>query len=156
MIGRVVSNKTHKTATVLVTGTKTHPLYKKSYVRSKKYLVHDETGVNVGDLVEILEVSPISKRKHWKITKVVGREFEAVAKEHLKEVAKEEVMPASPDGSQGGPEEKEELDKEKQEKNKENSKKEIVVDDSTVKTKSKKGLRTKSSTTISFLEFSLF
>lgn len=96
MIGRVVSTKMKNTAVILVTSTKTHPLYKKSYVRSKKFLASDEIGVNLGDLVEIIQIKPVSKRKNWKITKVVGREFEAVAKEHLKEAVKEaieEVLP---------------------------------------------------------------
>ena len=96
MIGRVVSTKMKNTAVVLITSTKTHPLYKKSYKRSKKFLAHDETGVNVGDLVELVPVRPISRKKFWKINKVVGREYEALAKEELKEAAKEaieEVMP---------------------------------------------------------------
>lgn len=102
MIGRVVSIKMLKTATVLVTSTKTHPLYKKSFVRSKKYLADDPIGVNLGDLVEIIKTRPTSKRKHWKITKVVGRDIEAVVKEELKEAAIEaieEVMPVEPEDS---------------------------------------------------------
>ncbi len=96
MIGRVVSNKMTKTAVVLIESRKTHPLYKKSYAWTKKYLVDDALGVKIGDVVEIIETRPISKRKHWKITKVVGADFEAVATEHLKEGVKEaieEVMP---------------------------------------------------------------
>lgn len=104
MKGRVVSNKMTKTATVLVTGIKTHPLYKKSFKRSKKYLAQDDIGVELGDLVEIVQVKPISKRKHWKITKVVGREYEVVEREQLKEAAAEaieEVMPGGKDELSG-------------------------------------------------------
>ncbi|TSC66743.1 MAG: small subunit ribosomal protein S17 [Microgenomates group bacterium Gr01-1014_80] len=118
MIGRVVSVKLAKTATVLVERTKTHPLYKKSFKRSKKYLIQDDLGVKLGDLVDVEKAAPISKNKHWRITKVVGRDIEAVIFEELKVKAAEaieEVMPASPDGGsprseagQGGPEEKEE------------------------------------------------
>ena len=96
MIGRVVSVKTAKTATILVERTKTHPLYKKSFKRSKKYLVADDLGVKLGDLVDVEKVAPISKNKHWKIIKVVGRDIEAVISEELKEKAAEaieEVMP---------------------------------------------------------------
>ena len=96
MIGRVVSVKLTKTATILVERTKTHPLYKKSFKRSKKYLVQDDLGVKLGDLVDVEKVAPISKNKHWKITRVVGRNIEAVISEELKEKAQEaieEVMP---------------------------------------------------------------
>lgn len=160
MIGRIVSTKMNKTAVVLVTSTKTHPLYKKSYVRGKKFLAHNELGVNLGDMVEIIQVKPYSKKKNWKIQKVVGRQFAEVAKEHLKEAARaaiEEVMPASPDSlreasdDQGGSEEKElriknkELREEKQLKKEENSEKKVVVDDSIVKPESKKKGKTESS-----------
>jgi len=97
MQGRVVSIKNKNTATVLVTGRKTHPLYKKTYVFSKKFLVEDQLGVTLGQIVEIIPTKPISKRKFWKVTKVVGRDIEAIVDEQLKEQAAEvmaEVMPA--------------------------------------------------------------
>lgn len=94
--GRVVSTKTKQTATVLLESRKTHPLYKKSYVQSKKYLVHDDLEVKMGDLVEIVKCKPISKNKHFKIVKVVGRDIEAIVTEKIKEDVKraiEEVLP---------------------------------------------------------------
>src|SRR5689334_3337227 len=97
MIGRVVSVKNKNTATVLVTGTKTHPLYKKTFVFSKKFLADDKIGVQLGQIVEIVPIKPISKRKNFGITKVVGRDIEAIVGEQLKEQAAEvvaEVMPA--------------------------------------------------------------
>ena len=96
MKGRVVSNKLEKTATVLVTRTAMHPLYKKTYVASKKYLAQDDLGVKMGDIVEIEKIKPVSKKKHWKVIKVVGRSLEEIVKEHLQEDAAEvisEVMP---------------------------------------------------------------
>jgi small subunit ribosomal protein S17 len=96
MIGRVVSNKTAKTVTVLVESRKSHPLYKKTYAWSKKYLVHDETGAQMGDLVDIKKSRPFSKRKHWMVVKVVGRDIVPMNEEALKEVSQEvieEVMP---------------------------------------------------------------
>lgn len=95
--GRVVAAKTIHTATVLLERRKTHPLYKKSFARSKKYLVHDDLGVKAGDLVEITKCKPISKNKHFEIIKVVGRDMEAIITEKLKEEAQaaiEEVLPA--------------------------------------------------------------
>ena len=70
--GRVVAAKTLHTATVLLERRKTHPLYKKSYAQSKRFLVQDDLGVKNGDLVEIVKCRPISKNKHFKIVKVVG------------------------------------------------------------------------------------
>lgn len=94
--GRVVSAKQKKSATVLISSRKLHPLYKKSFKRSKRYLAHDELGVVVGDVVEMVDTKPISKNKHFRITKVLGRDIEAVVSEELKEKAEEaiaEVMP---------------------------------------------------------------
>lgn len=103
MIGRVVSNKAMKTATVLVQTHKRHPLYGKSYVYSKKYLVDDPFKVAIGDIVEFVKVAPISKRKHWRITKVTGKDIVAVETEVMKETAQEaieEVMPVEEVSSQ--------------------------------------------------------
>lgn len=96
MIGRVVSAKMKHTATVLIESTKRHPLYKKTFARTKRYLVDDSKGVSEGDIVEIVKVKPISKRKHWQITKVIGKDIIAIGTEHLAQVAEkaiEEVMP---------------------------------------------------------------
>jgi len=62
-----------KTVSVLVEGFKTHPIYKKRYKTSKKYLTHNEIeGVKVGNTVEIVPSRPISKRKTWQVKKVLG------------------------------------------------------------------------------------
>lgn len=64
--GRVVSNKTDKTLTVLVERKVKHPLYGKIMTRSKKYHVHDETNeYNEGEIILIEECRPISKTKSW-------------------------------------------------------------------------------------------
>lgn len=96
MKGRVVSTKMTNTAVVLVEGRKTNRMYGKSFVYSNKYLVDDSLGVKLGDVVEFVKCAPISKRKHWKITRVVGRDIVAVETEIMKEVAEEaieEVLP---------------------------------------------------------------
>lgn len=68
MEGRVVSNKADKTVTVLVERSVMHPIYKKYIRRSKKYLAHDENNeYQEGDVVEIQEIPPMSKRKTWKV-----------------------------------------------------------------------------------------
>ena len=74
-IGRVIKNTNHKTVTVLVVTYKNHPLYKKRYIYSKKYLVHDEEGqAQLEDRVVIKQGRPISKRKHWTLDKIIDRE----------------------------------------------------------------------------------
>lgn len=96
MIGRVVSTKTKNTATILVERTAKDPLYKKTYKQSKKYLVDDQIGVKLGDIVDITACKPISKRKSFRINKVLGKNFAEIAEEHLKEKAEQaiaEVMP---------------------------------------------------------------
>ena len=62
--GRVVSDKTDKTITVLIESYKVHPLYGKRVKYSKKYAAHDELNdAKVGDLVRIEECRPMSKTK---------------------------------------------------------------------------------------------
>ena len=66
LTGRVVSDKMDKTVTVLVERRVMHPLYKKFIRRSKKYAAHDEANAcKEGDVVQIEECPPISKRKAW-------------------------------------------------------------------------------------------
>lgn len=68
--GQVISAKMEMGAVVLVERMWQHPLYKKTIRRSKKYLVHNTKKAKEGDIVEIQETSPISKRKRWTITKI--------------------------------------------------------------------------------------
>ena len=64
--GTVVSDKNEKTVVVLVERRFTHPLFKKTVRRSKKYKAHDENNqCKVGDVVSIEETRPISKDKTW-------------------------------------------------------------------------------------------
>lgn len=102
MIGRVVSAKMKNTVVVLVERRKTHPKYRKSFVRTKKYLAHDEIGVSVGDMVEFLESRPISKNKFMKVTKVVGRDVVALGAEAMKEVAEGAIAQVLPEEKSDG------------------------------------------------------
>ncbi|KTQ96699.1 30S ribosomal protein S17 [Aureimonas ureilytica] len=64
--GTVVSDKNDKTVVVLVERRFTHPLFKKTVRRSKKYKAHDESNqYKIGDMVSIEETKPISKDKTW-------------------------------------------------------------------------------------------
>lgn len=72
--GRVVSSKGDKTIAVMVERRVMHPLYKKFIRRSTKLLAHDENNeCNAGDQVLIEECRPISKRKSWRLVKIVER-----------------------------------------------------------------------------------
>src|SRR3989344_6016698 len=101
MVGRVVSAKLKGTVTVLIDRVVTHPLYEKTYKQSKKYLVDDQVGVKVGDIVDIINCKPVSKNKHWKVTKVVGRDFVEIAQEHMKEKAQEAIAEVMPEEKEG-------------------------------------------------------
>jgi 30S ribosomal protein S17 len=73
--GNVVSDKGDKTVTVLVERRVKHPVYKKFIKQSKRYAAHDEANqYTVGQEVTIEECKPISKRKTWKVTGLVGAE----------------------------------------------------------------------------------
>ena len=66
--GVVISTAQYKTATVRVERRIKHPVYTKVIRRSKKYAAHDENNdCEVGDIVNIRECKPISKRKTWEI-----------------------------------------------------------------------------------------
>ncbi len=68
MQGVVVSNKMDKSVVVNVERRTQHPLYKKFIRRSKKYIAHDSNNVcKEGDIVQIQECRPISKRKNWEV-----------------------------------------------------------------------------------------
>lgn len=70
--GVVVKISGAKTISVRVDTTKLHAKYRKQYVTSKKYAVHDEKGVaKVGDEVRFVECRPLSKRKHWTLKEVI-------------------------------------------------------------------------------------
>ena len=66
--GKAVSTKQDKTVTVLVERRYMHPIYKKYLKKSQKFAAHDETNsVQEGDIVQIIECAPISKRKRWTV-----------------------------------------------------------------------------------------
>ena len=68
--GVVVSDKQAKTLVVRVERRFTHPLFKKTVRRSKKYYAHDEKNeFKVGDMVWIEEHAPISKLKRWAVVR---------------------------------------------------------------------------------------
>ena len=74
VVGKVVSNKTDKTITVLVETSKKDPLYGKRVKSSKKYAAHDEKNeAKIGDTVRIVETRPLSRTKHFRLVEVVEK-----------------------------------------------------------------------------------
>jgi len=73
-IGKVVSDKTDKTITVLIETYKTDSLYKKRVKYSKKYHAHDEKNeAKMGDKVRIVESRPLSKTKHFRLVEIIEK-----------------------------------------------------------------------------------
>jgi small subunit ribosomal protein S17 len=73
-VGTVSSNAADKTIVVTVNTSKTHPIYRKQYTVSKKFMAHDEKNdAQVGDRVSIVETRPISKRKKFLLKKVIEK-----------------------------------------------------------------------------------
>jgi small subunit ribosomal protein S17 len=74
LIGTVSSNKGDKTIVVTVRTRKTHPIYRKQYIVSKKFMAHDERNeAEVGDRVSIVETKPISARKHHELERIIEK-----------------------------------------------------------------------------------
>jgi len=73
--GTVVSDKMQKTVVVAVKTAYQHPLYKKTVKKTKKFMAHDELDkCKIGDIVEIIESRPLSRRKRWEVIKIVEGE----------------------------------------------------------------------------------
>jgi len=73
-IGVVVSDKMNKSATVSIERRVMHPLYKKYYKKTTKFIIHDENNeCKVGDKVKIMETRPLSKRKRWRLVEILER-----------------------------------------------------------------------------------
>lgn len=74
LVGKVVSDKTDKTITVLVETYKKDPLYGKRVKYSKKYTAHDEKNeAKIGDVVRIVETRPLSKTKRYRLVEIIEK-----------------------------------------------------------------------------------
>ena len=78
LTGRVVSIKMQKTITVAVERLERHAKYGKYVRRTTKLLAHDEQGESrEGDLVAITECRRLSRRKSWRLVRVLERAGQA-------------------------------------------------------------------------------
>jgi small subunit ribosomal protein S17 len=73
-IGTVVSNKMSKSIIVTIERRVAHPLYKKYFKKTTKLMAHDEKNeCGIGDVVKIMEIRPLSKRKKWRLVEIVEK-----------------------------------------------------------------------------------
>ena len=73
-VGIVTSDKMDKTIVVSIDTKRMDSLYKKYVTRTKKCKAHDEKNeAHIGDTVRIVECSPISKDKCWRLEEIVER-----------------------------------------------------------------------------------
>lgn len=88
MIGTVSSVATDKTIVITVHTRKTHPIYKKQYSVTSKYMAHDEKNeCSVGDRVSIVETRPLSKRKRYILKEIINKA--TLSREDLKAIDNE-------------------------------------------------------------------
>ncbi len=72
--GVVTSTGGEKTCTVAVSRLVPHRLYGKYVRRRTKLAVHDpQNEAGMGDMVEVTPCRPISKRKRWRLVRVVRK-----------------------------------------------------------------------------------
>jgi small subunit ribosomal protein S17 len=94
LIGVVSSSKGDKTIIVTVQTRKTHPLYRKQYTVSKKFMAHDaKNEAEVGDKVAIEETRPLSARKRHILNKILEK---PVLREDTLSITKAEEPAAKP------------------------------------------------------------
>jgi len=87
IVGEVISNKMNKTVIVIAENLVKHALYHKYIRKRTKYVAHDETNTcQMGDRVMITESRPLSKMKHWRVSKIIkkaldtgkGQEYDSI------------------------------------------------------------------------------
>lgn len=92
LTGVVTKTKLTKTVTVRVDRSYRHPLYGKVIRTSKKYLVHDELGCQLGDEIQMVESRPISKKKRWVVETILHRATEAEVAANASDVVEEPMV----------------------------------------------------------------
>lgn len=71
-LGIVISNKMNKTIIVTVKKQISHKKYAKIISKTNKYYADDPYNkCKIGDLVQIEETRPLSKKKRWKLIKLI-------------------------------------------------------------------------------------
>ena len=74
LIGEVFSTKMEKTVKVRVSREIPHPVYRKRIKKYKNYLANiGSINANEGDIVKIVSIRPISKKKRWQVSEVLKK-----------------------------------------------------------------------------------
>lgn len=98
LTGVVSSDKGDKTIVVTIVTRKTHPVYKKQYTFSKRFMAHDENNeARQGDKVVIAETRPLSARKRFTLERIVERGGIEHKEENI-----QPVLEAKAETSEGG------------------------------------------------------
>ena len=72
LTGKVTSDSMDRTVVVEHERLVRNRRYGKYVRRRKKYLAHDESGeAKVGDIVEMMETRPLSKRKRFRVVRII-------------------------------------------------------------------------------------
>ena len=94
--GIVSSKKTDKTIVVTEHVRLTHPLYRKQYTVTKKFMAHDENNeAQEGDKVVIVETRPLSARKHFKLERILEKGGVRHVETDVPEVLKKAEKPSA-------------------------------------------------------------
>lgn len=110
IIGTVSSDKNDKTIVVTVNTRKTHPLYRKQYTVSRKFMAHDEKNeAKVGDKVAIVETKPLSARKRYALDRIIEK---PVLREDTLAITKDETEEATIEARDRKKEDEEEITEE--------------------------------------------
>ena len=73
-IGLVSSIAMDKSIVVAVERRVKHPRYGKFVKMTSKFIAHDEQNTcTIGDTVSIMETRPMSKRKCWRLVKIIEK-----------------------------------------------------------------------------------
>ena len=99
LTGLVASDKGDKTIVVAIRTRKTHPIYKKQFTVTTKFMAHDEQNIaKPGDKVQITESRPLSARKRWTLVEVIEKAHVKHVEPEVVEIAETPV--AKPDVKQ--------------------------------------------------------
>ena len=73
-VGKVTSNKMHKSITVAIQRKVKHPIYGKFMNKTTKLMAHDENNeCGIGDTVRLMETRPLSKNKRWRLIEIIEK-----------------------------------------------------------------------------------
>lgn len=92
--GVVASDRGDKTIVVTVATRMTHPIYKKQYTISRRFMAHDEENIaKIGDKVIIAETRPLSARKRFALIEITHK---AVIRHTEEEPVLDDTSPKEP------------------------------------------------------------